>query len=113
MLFATGVAWVVGALTYSGRLCGVQTQVTASDDFRRADVTVQGPGVRVSGRGRIDRRGVLKLDDAFETYLRRRRVELRNVRVATDRANISVAVDVPLLGSRVVVLLRGGDEARL
>ena len=113
MLFATGVAWVVGTLTYSGGLCGVRTQVTASNDFRNADVTLRGPGVRVSGRGRIDRRGELKFDNTFETYLRRRRVELRSVRVATDRANISVTADVPLLGSRVIVLLRGGDEARL
>jgi hypothetical protein len=100
------------SLTFAGGLYGVHAEVQTSSNFRAATVTLRGPGIDCTGHGTLARDGVVRLDDDFERYLRRRRVTLRAVTLAPDRANISVAVDLPLLGARTVVL-RTRDEPRL
>ena len=111
--FWTLIAALARSVVFTGCLYGVCTEVKTSDRFREASVSLRGPGVTYTGQGTLERDGRVRLDEGLSEYLLRRRVALRDVRVAPDRANISVAVVLPLLGTRHVVLSRRRDEARL
>ena len=100
------------SLTFAGRLYGVHAEVQTSANFRAATVTLRGPGIDCTGHGTLARDGQVHLDDDFARYLRRRRVALRAVALSPDHTNISVAVDLPLLGARTLVL-RTRDKPRL
>lgn len=102
---------LVATLVYTGRMYGVHSKVCISDGFRVATVTLKGPGVDHVGQGRLARNGSIELDDVFACYLRRRRVALRRVDVAPSRDSISITVDLPLFGTRDLVLRRSHEPS--